>query len=157
MLETTVTESASFDFDEASEVLNELPPLVQTSVLRRNRTDFPVWGTIPEFCLSLASTCWWRWLKAGKIECPINQLVNVASAHLTLCWFSRLLTLLSHVHCHQSRISPFDRCNHSIGCSFNLYFFSLQKGQVSEHICQEHCRQQVRIYFLKYRYLFGKI
>ncbi len=67
MLETTVTESASFDFEEASEVLNELPPLVQTSVLRRNRTDFPVWGTILEFCLSLASTCWWRWLKAGKI------------------------------------------------------------------------------------------
>lgn len=43
MLETTATEPAAtdFEFDEA-EVFNELPPLVQTSVLRRNRTDFPV-------------------------------------------------------------------------------------------------------------------
>ena len=48
MLET-VTEPAPL-FDEVTpvdqvEVPNELPPLVRTSVLKRNRTDFPVWNT----------------------------------------------------------------------------------------------------------------
>lgn len=41
MLETTITESAPLLDGDEVDMFNELPPLVQTSVLRRNRTDFP--------------------------------------------------------------------------------------------------------------------